>query len=362
MLDSQPTALVVRQDQPFNAGPPLDLLHNHFLTPADLFFTRNHGAVPRIDPQRYRLLLDGLVERSLSLSLDELRADFPQAELVATLQCAGLRRDELDALEPIPGELLWNADPISTAVWRGVWLRDLLRAAGLAPEAQHIELSGLDELVRQERPTPFGGSIPLDKALSGDVLLAYEMNGQPLSAERGFPLRAVVPGYIGARSIKWLGLIRAQAQPSDNFFQTHAYKLFPPEVRAETVRWDEGQMLGPLPVNAAICTPADGATLEPGVCLVRGYAISGCGAPVRRVELSADNGQTWLPASVEGSEPWAWQLWELRLPLAPGRHTLLVRATDAEGRSQPADLKDVWNFKGYANNAWHRVTVEVRGR
>jgi len=174
-------------------------------------------------------------------------------QIEATLQCAGNRRQELLPYGEIPGELLWAEEAISTARWEGVSLRAVLEAAGLGEEAAHVEFIGLDRI--EGKAEGFGGSIPLDKAMHGEVLLADRMNGAPLPVEHGYPLRVVVPGYLGARSVKWLGQIVVRTQPSQNYYQARAYKLFPGDVSPDTVVWEEGMMLGEMPVTSVICTP-----------------------------------------------------------------------------------------------------------
>ncbi|MGH2524914.1 MAG: molybdopterin-dependent oxidoreductase, partial [Anaerolineales bacterium] len=195
---------LVRSASPYNGGPPLGLLREAFVTPNELFFVRNHGNVPRVDPAHYRLSIGGLVKRPRALSLDELRQNFPKRTLTATLQCAGNRREELIEVAPIPDELPWGEEAISNAAWAGAALRDVLGEgpAGIAPEARHVAFAGLDDVQRQGKTLGFGSSIPIEKALSLEVLLAYEMNGEPLPPAHGFPVRAIVPGYIGARSVK----------------------------------------------------------------------------------------------------------------------------------------------------------------
>ncbi|HTE03946.1 MAG TPA: molybdopterin-dependent oxidoreductase, partial [bacterium] len=175
----------------------------------------------------------------------------------------------------------------------------------------------------------------------------------------GFPLRVVVPGYIGARSVKWLRSVAVAAAPSENYFQAHAYKLFPPSVRAHTADWNAGVTLTGPPVSAVICAPRQGQRLQAGHLSTTGYAFAG-GRQIARVEVSADGGVHWETARLVGDAyPWAWRFWEASLRLRPGRHEIVVRAEDSAGIGQPADPAAVWNFKGYVNNAWHRVTVEV---
>ena len=352
--------LVVRQEDPLNAGPSLDALRRSVLTPNHLFFVRNHGSIPQVDPSAYRLAVTGMVEKPMSLSLDELREVFPTETRVATLQCAGNRRRELAEVAAIPGELPWGADAISNASWGGVPLTEVLRATGIKAGAEHIAFSGLDEVEREGRRFGFGGSIPLEKALSAEVLLAYEMNGVDLPPEHGFPLRVVVPGYIGARSVKWLSEISLQREPSDNFFQSRAYKLFPPDVRADTADWDQGETLGDLSVHAVICRPQDGETLFAGEKLIQGYAVTGGGHRIERVEIAVDGGTNWVAARLgEADDPWTWRFWEADVRLEPGPVEIVARAWDSGSNSQPEEARSVWNFKGYMNNSWHRVRANV---
>jgi sulfite oxidase len=353
-------SFVLHSRDPLNGGPPLCQLDQADLTAAELFFVRSHGTLPNVDPAGYRLEIGGMVNRPLSLTLGELRERFPRAELAATIECAGNRRDELLAVEPIPGELPWGAEAIGTAAWAGVPLRDVLRAAGVAPGAAHVAFAGLDLVERQGRRFSFGGSIPIEKGLAPEVLLAYEMNGAPLPAAHGAPLRVVAPGYIGARSVKWLAAIHLQREPSDNYFQAHAYKLFPPGVHADTADWGAGLMLGELSLNAAICAPAAGARLPAGPIELHGYAFAGGGRCVERVDISADGGASWAPAELLGSrQRWAWRRWRAQIDLPAGRHQLVARAWDSAANTQPEQASQLWNFKGYMNNAWHRVVVEA---
>jgi sulfite oxidase len=351
--------MIVLTNDPYNAEPTPELLRQSFLTPVDLFYIRNHGPIPQIDAESFRLIVDGLVQRPLSLSFDALRRDFPHVTVTATLECAGNRRQELIDVAEIPGETPWNIQAIGNATWGGVPLREVLAAAGVSTEAQHIAFVGLDS-VKKADGGGFGGSIPLEKAMHPEVLLAYEMNGRPLEPAHGYPVRVVIPGYIGARSIKWLGGISVQDQPSTNFAQARAYKRFPPGVSEATADWDHAPMIYDFDLTAAICVPPDAAQVAAGPVNVQGYALSGQGHTVARVEISADGGATWREAMIEQQDgPWTWCFWQATVELAPGQHELCARAWDSAGATQPANLEDVWNFKGYMNNAWHRVKIEA---
>jgi sulfite oxidase len=342
--------MVVREGEPYNAEPPPELLRASFITPKELFFSRNHAPVPEVNPASFELVVDGLVERPLCLSLDALHTQFGRAELVATLLCAGNRRTELFELGPIPGEVPWGNEAISTAHWAGVPLREVLAAAGVLPPAQHVAFLGLDQIAKADTTFGFGGSLPIAKALRPEVLLAYEMNGEALPPLHGFPLRVVAGGYIGARSVKWLAHIHVQAAPSDNYYQAHAYKLFPPEATPETADWEQAPMLGPINLNAVIMQPLPHETVRAGSVGVRGHATPAEGASITRVEVSPDGGGPWVAARLVGTAT---------LELAAGEHELVARAYDSHGHTQPADPRTTWNFKGYMNNAWHRVRITV---
>lgn len=352
-------SLIVQTEQPFNAGPPAVLLRQSFITPRELFFARNHGSIPEINPDQYVLTVEGLVKKPLRLSLKELW-QFPQTTITATLQCAGYRRKEMAAIEPIRDEIIWGLEPIGTAIWSGVTLRDVLLAAGIEPFARHVAFTGLDQVQVNSYQTHFGSSIPLEKALHPEVLLAYEMNDDPLLPMHGFPLRMIVPGYIGARSVKWLSQIELRQTPSSNYFQTRAYKLFPPEVRAQTVDWNNGEMLDEVPISSVISRPQENETVIAGPVWVQGYALTGNGDAIEQVEVSNDGGRTWKAADLRGQPtPWTWRFWQVRLNFSPGPSQIVVRAWDSAGNTQPADIRQVWNFKGYLNNAWHRVNFKA---
>ena len=350
--------MTVYRASPLNAGSPLEPLRAAQVTPADIFYLRNHAPVPAPDADSWRLEVDGLVQRPLSLSLAELQRDFPRRAQEATLQCAGFRRQEMLNEENAGGALLWCSDAIGNGRWGGVRLRDVLEAAGVRAEAQHVAALGLDEIGKGGATIGFGGSIPLDKALGEEVLLADELNGAPLPAAHGWPLRLVAPGYIGARSVKWLGRLTLQAGQSDNHYQQRAYRLFPPDLRSDTADWAAAPPLGELPINSVFIAPEAEAELTAGPQLLRGIAIGG--QPVAAVELSLDGGASWQEASLTGAGRWSWRFWELETELAPGDYELVVRARDEGGNTQPPTVEEIWNFKGYMTNHWQRRRVAVR--
>jgi sulfite oxidase len=335
---------------------------DHLVTPVDLFFTRSHAAVPPIDPRTWRLEVGGLVSRTTSFSLEELIRAFPRRQVTATLVCAGLRRNEFLRLGPLPGELPWGPEPASTGRWTGLALGDLLQAVGVAAQARYVEFLGLDQVERHGHQFGFGGSIDLRKALSAEVILATELNGAPLPPVHGFPLRAVVPGWIGARSVKWLGRITLLEEPSSNYFQSSAYRMQREINPLDPRDVSCGAALSDVPLNAVILEPPPNQVVQAGRVHVRGWAMGSGGRPVTAVELSINSGKSWRRARIlSAGAPWTWAFWEAVLDLAPGDHTLAARATDGARATQPSTVSATWNVKGYNNNAWHRVTIHAVG-
>jgi sulfite oxidase len=346
--------VIVHGADPYNAETPRAALAEHDLTAAGRFFVRNHGPVP--EPRDWSLGVDGLVERRLELGLDELRA-LPRRELTATLQCAGNRREGLIAVREIPGEAPWGPGATGTATWGGVALADVLERAGVAGGAAHVAFVGLDVSEEPEPAQPFGASITLEKALRPEVLLAFEMNGEPLPNLHGAPLRAVVGGYIGARSVKWLQRVEVRRDPWPGWFQDVVYRLLEPEQEPAP---GCGMALGEVALNADILVPANGARVPAGDVELLGYAFAGGDRHVARVDVSVDGGRSWQGAELLADlGRWAWRRWRAAVTLAPGEHEIAVRAWDSAGATQPERAATVWNPKGYVNNAWGRITLRA---
>ena len=335
-----------------NAEPVLSELVKSWMTPTDAFYIRSHAPIPKIDHGSFRLKVEGLVEKPFSLSLQQL-ADLPQANIVATLTCAGNRRSEHIAIKPVKG-VPWKEGAIGNAQWSGAKLSDVLRMAGIKAEAKHVWFEGLDQIQRSNGIIPFGASIPLNKAMSDSekmpgTILATGMNGEPLNGDHGSPLRTVVPGYIGARSVKWLGKIVVSDRPSPNHYVATAYKIVEDGTPLE---WSEQGPIYRMPLNSAICSQVK----KSKSLIVAGYALpqGRPGTSIRKVEVSPDKGRNWIEARITSqSQEFCWVLWTAAIPSRNAGDDLMVRATDSRGSIQPEQVN--WNSKGYLFNSWHKV-------
>jgi sulfite oxidase len=362
--------LKVNTQTPFNAETPSVLLADNYITPNDIFYIRNHLPVPRVDPEQYSLEIKGEgIEKPITLTLDDLKSKFPKHKVTATVQCAGNRRIELNKVKQVKG-IPWTGGAIGTAEWSGARLRDVLLYAGIKEDdVEHVHLEGLDNNpLTGER---YGSSIPASKAMSstGDCLLAYEMNGVEIPVDHGYPVRAIVPGVVGARNVKWLATVVASKEEYNGFWQKNDYKGFSPSTDWSNVDFSTAPSIQELPVTSFISSPTDGAKLskdEPDISL-RGIAWSGGGREVVRVDVSADGGETWHVAEIiaGAGQPymraWAWVVWEATIPVpsSRGEVELCCKAVDRSYNVQPDTAGPIWNLRGCLSNAWHRIHVTL---
>jgi DMSO/TMAO reductase YedYZ molybdopterin-dependent catalytic subunit len=336
-----------------NHGTPLEALR-HPVTPVGLHYLLVHYDIPAIDPASWRLELSGAVERSLSLSLADLRA-MPSVTRPVTFECAGNGRA---LLAPRPLSQPWLTEAVGTGEWTGVPLRAVLERAGLRDDAVEVLFTGLDRGIEGDVEQDYARSLPRAEALGDDALLAYELNGAPLPPQHGFPLRLVIAGWYGMAHVKWLGAITALTEPFEGYQQAVGYRLYDADGAA-------GEPVTRMLPRSLTIPPGipDFLTRErfvdAGPCRLEGRAWSGWGA-VERVEVSVDGGATWEDAQL--AEPVgerAWRGWSCEWEASvPGSYVISSRATDAAGNSQP--VEPPWNLKGYANNEIERVPVTVR--
>ncbi|EOO02397.1 putative sulfite oxidase protein [Phaeoacremonium minimum UCRPA7] len=404
--------MTVHTAKPCNAEPPNDQLEAEFLTPNELFYVRNHMWVPVVDDQsvdKHTLTVELPDGEERTYTMGELRRKFQTHRITAALQCSGNRRNDMTRHAHKTNGLQWGVGAISNAEWEGVRLMDVLKDAGLKvadlhdltavrpqsddegaslpdPNTHHVQFSGLEA---------YGASIPLATALDprNDVLLAFSMNGKPLPRDHGFPLRAVVPGHVAARSVKWLSKIVVSDEESSTQWQRRDYKGFGPN-EGPKPDWDRAAAIQELPVTSAVTGVWVGESVRDGgipcsqssqndiseespPIALQGYAMSGGGREIRRVDVSLDGGKTWDQAELlddcppsapcKGNKAWAWKRWrytsslpQITAPTDSQKRqctTIVVKATDDSYNTQPDTHAGVYNVRGNLANAWHRVRV-----
>ncbi|KAL7796785.1 Oxidoreductase, molybdopterin-binding domain-containing protein [Trichoderma ceciliae] len=414
--------LITRTLKPRNAETPEQALSAQFITPNELFYVRNHMWVPKLtqaEAEAHVLTVELPDGTTKEYTLRDLKTKFPEKKVTAVLQCSGNRRSHMSRGSGRPTNgLQWEAGAISNASWEGVLLADVLADAGFdastvrdgTSEAQHVQFSGMEA---------YGSSIPIKKAVDpqGDVLLAYGMNGKPLPRDHGYPLRSVVPGHVAARSVKWLSYITLSDEESPSQWQRKDYKCFGPN--QTKVDWEAAPAIQELPVQSAITGVELGDWTAPSQAIpgnstgparevaLTGYAYSGGGRTVIRVDVSLDDGKSWSQADLLPNEApktsgqaWSWKQWKFAgaVPLeafktpedaAANRQkgedentirrgtarkvtdegtqntksssrrctTIAIKATDEVYNTQPESHAATWNFRGNLATAWHRVQV-----
>ena len=344
--------MIVRSFRFVDLETPVEYF-NTWLTPVPHFFVRNHMHEPsELSAEDWRLTVGGEVDKPFTLTLAEL-SKFETHSVVNTLECAGngrsLQRPQ------VPG-VQWGKGAVSTARFSGPRLRDVLQRAGVKPTGKHVMFRGLDEV--PGKVPPFIRSIPIEKALDADTLIATHMNGAALTKHHGFPARALVPGWIGAASCKWLTEIKILDAEFVGNFMSPAYR-FPnqPGKPGEAIKPEDTHPLTALSVKSVISGPLDGASLKAGKVALHGAAWAG-EADVVKVEVSTDGGASWNAARLGPERAhYAWRLWNYDWKAIGGDYSILSRATDSQGRTQPAT--PVWNPSGYLYNAPDQVKVHV---
>jgi DMSO/TMAO reductase YedYZ molybdopterin-dependent catalytic subunit len=323
------------------------------LTPPGMHYLVIHFDIPAADETTWTVEVDGLVDRPLTFSMDDLRAR-PAVTRPITMECAGNGR----ALMPPRAESQpWLDGAVGNAEWTGTPLPPILEEAGLQADAVELVFTGADHGIQGDVEQDYQWSFALEDVLRDDVLLAYDMNGQPLPPQHGYPVRLLVPDWYGMCSVKWLTRITAVAEPFDGF-QLWAYQLRKQE-EDPGVRVTRKQPRALMIPPGFPDFPARQRFLDAGPCELAGRAWSGWGH-VTRVELSTDGGRTWSEAMLgpKPSSSSSWRPWSFHWDPAPGEHELLVRATDEVSNVQPVDPP--WNLHGFANNMAQRVPVVVR--
>lgn len=381
---------------PFNVEPPLaDLQRTKFLTPSSLHYVRNHGACPNIAWDNHTVLIGGpVVTTPLTLTMDDLTntTTMPPRELPVTLVCAGNRRKEQNMMRQTIG-FNWGPSGVGTQVYKGVPLRHLLLLAGITDDTpthnRHVEFIGVEDLPNKVGLGPFpdqpwgktvkyGTSVPLARAMNPayDIIVAYEANGKPLQPDHGFPVRMIIPGYIGGRMIKWLKEINVIEHESKNHYHYHDNRILPPHITAEEAQangwWYKPEYIfNELNINSAISAPNHNDTISIAKSIdktfeITGYAYTGGGRMLTRVEVSLDGGIHWNIATLDRKEQptkygmyWCWIWWTYTIQVADlvGCPEIICRAWDDSNNPQPTH--PTWNLMGMGNNQVFRVKVHL---
>lgn len=396
-LPRDPRLIRLTGIHPFNVEAPLSALYDEgFLTSPELFYVRNHGAVPQVqeaDIPDWEFTVEGMVEKPFTMSFKELLTEFEQITVPITLVCAGNRRKEQNQVRKTKG-FSWGAAGVSTALWTGVPLGELIARAKPLRKAKYVCMEGADKLPNGY----YGTNVKLNWAMDPNrgIMLAHKMNGEMLTPDHGQPLRVVVPGQIGGRSVKWLKRLIVTESHSDNWYHIYDNRVLPtmvsPEQSANEPSWwtDERYAIYDLSTNSATAYPAHEEQLclvnGPEAYKVRGYAYGGGGRRVTRVEVTLDKGKTWRLANITYFEDqyrdvadenqqlfggrldmtwretsFAWCFWDINIPVSDLADSadVMVRAMDESMNVQPRDM--YWSVLGMMNNPWFRITIAKEG-
>ena len=363
--------LIVHSERPFNAETPVSDLQT-FITPVARFYKRHHLWVPQLDEKTFKLTIELPDGEEKEYTIEDLRRKFKAHTVTATMQCSGNRRSHMSEGSSPTNGIQWGVGAISNAEWTGVRMLDVLQDAGLniadlPDDVKHVQFVGAEA---------YGASVPIEKVADrfGDVMIVYAMNGEPLPRDHGYPLRALVPGTVAARSVKWLNKIVLSEEESRSQWQRRDYKCFGPNEGGHP-DWDSAVAIQETPVQSAV-TSVQKVTanrlknselarvygLEEESIILQGYAFSGGGSRIVRVDVSPDNGKTWQQAHIEeaeqkGQRSWSWRHWDLAIPTRMLSGNVCVKATDDGYNTQPEKFAAYYNFRGNLANSWHRLPV-----
>ncbi|KAK1591480.1 hypothetical protein Q3G72_008455 [Acer saccharum] len=377
------TMVRLTANHPFNSEAPLPrLMHHGFITPIPLHYVRNHGPVPKASWNDWTIEITGLVKRPAQLTMYNLINSFKSKEFPVTLVCAGNRRKEQNMEKKTKG-FNWGAAGVSTSVWRGVPLRDVLKSCGILSrkkKAFYVCFEGAEDLPGEPggNGSKYGTSIKRDIAMdaSRDIIIAYMQNGENLSPDHGFPVRMIIPGFIGGRMVKWLKRIIVTTEESKNYYHYKDNRVLPSQVDAKLADekdwWIKPEyIINELNINSVITAPSHGEVLSINswrtqkFYILKGYAYSGGGKKVTRVEVTMDGGETWYVCTLDHPEKcskygkyWCWCFWSVEVEVLDmiRAKEIAVRAWDETLNTQPEKL--IWNVMGMMNNCWFRVKTK----
>jgi sulfite oxidase len=358
---------------PYCAEGPADKLSDNFYTPTEYFFVRNHNKVPDVDLEEYTFTLkDSFSGKEIQFSYDEIKNNYEKKKMETITMCTGNRRSQMDNKpKPVKG-LSWKNAAIANGIWEGASLRQLLKQMGYDEnnsKGKHLIVKGMD---KDFQGMNYDVSIPMESVFDSqnEVLLAYKYNNNDIAFEHGYPLRLIIPGYVGVRNVKWLKSIEISDHESTGPYQKKDYKIVPQNVEWDKVNMDSLKPLMKFDINSAILEPEDGAQLEKskGV-LIKGWAIGTYGSPIRTIEVSFDNGNTWEKVeNVKYNEnhfkkAFGWTLWQHNIEKeklnSKDNISISVRSEDRDGNKQPTTSEEIWNIRGLMNNSIHKIKINL---
>ena len=369
LIKGKDDRLIVLAKLPTVLETPLSLLDGQAITPTSLLFVRNNQQLEgsaTIDPlplTGWKIELTGLIDKKVTLDAAEI-AKMPTVEREMVLQCSGNARFLFSKAAKVPGTP-WGKGGFGNVKFTGVPLSTVLEKNGVKIErtARFMAAEGRDPAIAPGKPD-FEHSLPLDEVLKKSIL-AFQLNGKPLPAVHGGPVRLVTPGFYGTMHLKWLSRLRFEKDETSNYFQIPQYRM--PKQRIKPgekfdFTFENSNPSWRMKINSFILSPAEGGTVEPERAMtVRGVAFNDGEAAIDRVEVSTDEGKTWTMATLEKStSPFAWVRWSLRTSFGPGKYRIWSRATDAKGRTQPLDGIIDWNPHGYEWNGVDKIEITVR--
>ncbi|MFO1021522.1 MAG: sulfite oxidase [Planctomycetales bacterium] len=366
-ITGKDSRLIVHSAKTGEIETPLTLLREHAVTPKEILFVRNNQLLPGTlttepaTPDHWTIEVKGLVEGAKPVSIEDLQK-LPQREIELVLQCSGNSRSRFAKAVKAEG-VPWQHGAMGNVKHSGPLLKDVLAAAGikLKPEAKYLTAEGKDT-PPMAGAADFEHSLPLTDVLEKSIL-ALQMNGEPIPRTHGGPVRLITPGYYATMNVKWVSALRFEAGESTNYnhegrYRTPLKALKPGSHFTSTLANSEPNWN--MRIKSVIFAPLEGEAVSTGATTINGVAWNDGTAKIEKVEVSTDNGQTWQQAELKPANPYAWHHWSLTAKLPAGKATILSRATDAQGRTQPLDGTTAWNPAGYAWNGVDSVTVAVK--
>jgi len=337
--------------QPCNAETPIELIAKYPITPSELWYIRNHHPVPEIDIDKYSLSINSTYFDDIKLNINDLKK-MKKTTLTTTIQCGGNRRGGYNNIDKTLGTP-WDIGAISTAKWTGVLLSDIIKNKNIEKykNIKHVQFESIDSLK---------ASVPIEKAMKEEILIAYKMNDKEIPRDHGYPLRAIVPGYVGVRNVKWLTKIILSDEESDGPWQRSiAYKVLPLNIKdASKIDSSNISTMQEMPIQSAITN----IEKDDDKYIISGYAYTGSGDEIAKVEISNDNGITWNKTELnkelnKNQKHWAWTIWKIKMNISDNP-CFICRTFDVNGAKQPLNISDKWNLRGLNNNTLHKKCYE----